>query len=782
MLQVPKNLPRHSCKSSGYSLIQMAIALLVFGLLFAGFAQIYTLYTNQQSFLTTQEKVEQAVQKLQIFRQANGYYPCPAPIDAARTGATYGTPSNCSVTTQAIGTCINGICIQSNTRNIGGVATVIRVRYGAIPFRALQMDEQDTFDAYGSRLSYALTENMGTKANFNELNGGIDIVNELGESLVEPASSAAFIVISHGQNRVGAVSALTGAQPIACPTGPAAANQLDAENCFNPANVAAAARFVNTFKTEGTGPIFDDIVSYFASAENKLWRRATNQNDITNMTGTNIGIGQFSQASPPSSTLTITQTTVDSASGLMQTPNAINPGFESGALRATNLSARQGICDQTGTKCFYLTDFMSNPSNNPLVYNKLRCTQPGQYPVGITSASYANGEIHAAPICRALITKCPWSDQSLIGLNSNGSPICSTVAANCPSQPAPGLCGQPGQSLPSGVNGAMQIISYNIPGAACAVAYYSCSNGSWVKYSSNESPATCTNAPISSKSCSAGYSGTYSGFTCGNNNSSTQCTCVGIPDHVVTTTCSSPFTGTKTKTCHQTCMNNVLQSEVCSTPTGTCSCNYTDKIDFQDCPAGQQRKASPSPAAFAETPYAWPTDVKKGVYRKLTINTSSCQYDSPALDSSNCECDGKPNYTTALKNPSDYPLVNPDYVVHEYCYEPKSGTRNVMDNGVLALAGVDYARAVMRTPKDPTTCTALPAQTTELDPAQFKPKAYRWKTSQAPLRTNEDKHGVGAKELDSSCICQISANAPSTCYKQVAGNKYDIYACSCRGD
>lgn len=776
---MPKHPPVTSIltSNSGYSLIQMAISLLVLGLLAAGFIQIYTIYKEQQNFLVTQEKVNKAVQQLQIFRQANGYYPCPAPLNVARTDPAYGRATNCADVTQAIGTCrADGLCVQSNTRNIGGVNTTLRVRYGAIPFRRLQMDEQDTFDAYGSRLSYALTENMGVDTTFDELKGGIDIRNEQGESLVEPASSAAFIVLSHGKNRVGAVSGLTGTRAILCPTGAAAANQLDAENCFDPANVAAAATFVNTLRTEGTGPQFDDVVEYFASAENKLWRRNTaNPNDITNVTPGNIGIGQFSSMSPPASALTITQTTVDTASGLMKTPNAPNAGYESGALRAGTIMT-ESICDKMGTKCFYLTDFAFNSSFSNI---KLACSS-GKYPVGITSAPQANGQIHIAPICRALVSKCPLG-KTLTGINTDGSPKCDVAAASCAAKQV-SICGQPPQTLPDNApNGYTQSVSYTVPDAACATATYTCSNGTWIKTADTESHATCNNDPISSQNCATGYRGTYSGFTCGNNNANTQCICEDIPPHTVTTACTSPFSGGSTsRTCSSSCVNNVHQTEVCGPVTGSCTCDLTNTIDFQDCPSGQRRKESPTPSSFSSPATLWPADVKKGAYRKLTIDTNSCKYDAPEFDTSNCECDPTPEYKTVLKNPSDYPTVNPDYVVHEYCYEPKTGSRKVMDGSDVAIENLDYAYAVMKTPKDPHTCTAITGSTTELAPAQFQAKPYRWLSSRAPLQTNMPDHAKAAKELNSACDCQTYANTIGTCYQVVGGNKYDIYACSCR--
>lgn len=766
----PKN------QTQGYNLIQMSIALLILGIMATGFLQIYRIYKEQQDYIKTQDAVSQAVQKLQTFRQTYGYYPCPAPLDVARDNPTYGNPSNCSVTTQASGTCVLGICIQTTTRTIGGVATPIRVRTGGIPFRALQMDEKDTFDAYGSRLTYVLTENMGVDGLLNEQRGGIEIVDDLGTPLTDPPQSAAFLILSHGKNKVGAIPNIGGPASVVCPTGAAAVGQMDAENCINPASIAGIPRFINTLRVEGTGAKFDDILEYFATAENKLWRRAAAAGGIENITNISpqaIGVGDFSEFSPPpaSTRMAITQTTVDLASGRVMTPN--NPAGMSGALEARNaFLTADSFCTKDGTKCYRIADFALSSGSTTL--DECNPAATGEYPVGITSDG-----TKATALCREIAFQCP-AGKAITGINADGSPNCETAVPVCNAM-MDTICGHTVPIDSSTVIGLKTPLMFDpspVSPDTCGRATWTCTGGTWVKDGSQDTPAHCNNAPISSAPCPDGYEGTTFSLTCGGI-SMASCTCKGIDPHTVPVPCDAPFTGSdRTKVCSSKCnADGVLMAEVCTTPTGSCTCDLTDKVEFADCPTGYKRKDSPTPAAFASSP--WPTDPKKGKYRTLTIDTSSCTYNTAAFNDSNCECDPAPAYEKVLRNPSDYPKANPDYVVHEACYTAKEGTRNVYDDGVLALENVGYGYAVMKTPKT-TSCTLDTAHKSEISPPTFVPRKYRWKANGSPLATNTEKSGK--EELDTPCNCQSFAGAKTTCYQSRGGGAFDIYSCECKGD
>lgn len=759
--------------SSGYTLLQMAMSLMILGIMTAGFIQVYNVYKQQQDYSENQRVVEDAVQKLQTYRQAYGFYPCPAPIDSLRNDALYGRASNCLDTTQAVGACAGGLCTQSFTRLIDAdnnpltpdVATPVRVRVGTVPFRDLQMDEKDTFDPYGSRLTYALTENMGSITTFKELQGGINIVDEQGQPQVEPAGSASFVVLSHGPNRVGAVISMGGNQPVAC----TAAASLDVENCVDPAAPPAAATFLNSYRADGAGAgQFDDVVQYFASASNPLWRRVSlTSEDVTDMSDRNVGLGTFSAASPPPDELTITQTTVNTTSGNIVTTNGAG---ESGALRINDLHPVDGgrrlradrYCDQTGTKCFQVKDFTGDPS---LGTGGFKC--PSGYMTAITS----NGS-NATPDCQPIRVQCP-ANTVMTGLLASGAPDCATVASTCPADATKTLCGA-GISIAAGGDTTTQTFNYTT-GGACATITYKCSGGTWGVFSGSYSSAYCTNAAVTGQSCGTGYTGTYSSNTCGGGSTfATDCTCVGTASDP-TFTCSAPFTGsTKTQHCTQSCLANVLQPQVCGVMTGSCTCSKTNYYDFANCDSGKVRKASPSPASFTGPVTPWPASPLQGKYRFLTINTGTCTYDSPAYNDTNCECDNLPLYATELKSPSDYGFTP------NACYVPKTGSRNVMDGATVAKTGVTYDKVVTKTTKD-ALCVLDPGTKVTLpDPAIFVPRPFKWKR-QPGAKSNASLEATtgGYPEADDSCTC-AAAGTTSAC-AVASGPGYDFYTCKCTG-
>ncbi|MDD3021325.1 MAG: type II secretion system protein [Alphaproteobacteria bacterium] len=741
---------------AGYSLIQMAIALMVIGILSVAALQVYAVYTQHEKIIKTQQAIETAVKKIQTFRQTYGHYPCPAPSDASRTDADYGRSTDCLDTSLAIGSCANGICIGATNRLIDDdgdpvtpdVATDIRVRVGTVPFRELQMDEKETFDSFDSRLTYAITERMGNSSTFKETQGGINIQDELGQDLVEPPGSAAFIVLSHGPNRIGAYDALSGNQHACAGAG------LDVQNCIDTAAPPTAAAFVNTLYSDGTPASgFDDTVQYFATASNPLWRRVTaSSENIVDMADENVGIG----VNTPSEALTVAQSTVNPTTGLMMTTNSTASGAESGAIRTPQIQA-DTYCDESGTNCFQTKDIMGDPD---LGTGGMKC------PAGTYMVALKSDGTNAVPDCQPVRSVCT-GGQVIIGLNSDGSPICTPVAASCPAENK-SVCGTV-HTLPVTGSG---LVRAGYTGGDCRTESFKCNNGIWSLHTTSGS---CTATVTTGLSCDPGYTGTYTSNSCTGSTAATDCLCVGNT-YNDTVLCTSPFTGgSQVQTCTRICVANVLQPPTCGPLTGVCGCSKTDDWTFAQCPAGFKRNASYSPSSFTSPTKSWPMDESYGKYRKLTANTTTCTYDNPPYDDSNCVCDNKPKYTNVWKSPSHYPVLYPGPAA---CYQAKAGTRNVYDGSTLASSNLSYQYAVTKTPKD-VSCNYDAAATTTLEEATFVTKPYYWRR-QAGARLNATvQSSTGSKpEADTSCNCLSQIGTVSQCAVAVVGG-YDIYTCKC---
>jgi type II secretory pathway pseudopilin PulG len=102
---------------SGYNLLQMAMSILILGILAASFIQVYNNYNQDKIRRTSYENLQLAMNTIHSFRVSNGAIPCPAPMSDGRATATYGAPVNCNAGAIAAllpGQCANGVCIEES--------------------------------------------------------------------------------------------------------------------------------------------------------------------------------------------------------------------------------------------------------------------------------------------------------------------------------------------------------------------------------------------------------------------------------------------------------------------------------------------------------------------------------------------------------------------------------------------------------------------------------------------------------------------------------------------
>ena len=119
----------------------------------------------------------------------------------------------------------------------------------------------DAVDPWGGRMSFLVTEGMTDRGSYESSYGAVAVQTETGVSLVDPAETAHFAVISHGNNNSGAYD-INGVQT-ACP---AAGASADVENCDGDYTVTAGLTRL------GTGAAyFDDAVYFLSSKVTNLW-------------------------------------------------------------------------------------------------------------------------------------------------------------------------------------------------------------------------------------------------------------------------------------------------------------------------------------------------------------------------------------------------------------------------------------------------------------------------------------------------------------------------------
>ena len=787
--------------SAGFTLIEMAVAMMILGVFLAGAGHMYTLYMKNKAMTQTQQAISNVTAALAAFKNVRGRYPCPAPLKELRTNVNYGHEVDCSgappaaagatlpvnaaaflpspfssafyrggvpmrdkyefsaspsagylsavahattsgvgvdvITTSAgyiswftgtagggcvnyslstswryliceegalngalttynatfagtgtpgdparalvAGQCLNGgadpdgICIEQSTRTDLGAPP--RVRVGGIPFRDMQMEEEDVVDGYGSRLVYAVTERLANAPTFRSREGGIEIRDGAGNVLSGGETSASFVVISHGPNKNGAIEANGTVLP--CISGGTA---LDGGNCRDFSSTAdTAAVYTMDAYASGTNT-FDDSVNYFADLQDELWRRFDPLSEnIVDLSENFVGVG-ITSAAALTDNLTISQSTVNNIADptvarALSVTNSKSTGapadlesFHGGALRVGRFSAgahsgavlTNRIClENDASRCFTPDRIAAAYDGDPTAGTRGMGCPPGQYMTGI-SAERA--------ICSPVRVACPLG-QAMTGTDAAGMPICDTPTASCPDK-IENLCGTAYTLLAIG-HGGTRRITYTT-GGACAYADYACSAGAWSRtalfgeetFTGPVCTYTSATAPTGSTpglSCGAGYSGTYTtGFkylcdgttTTTSSSFAADCTCSGVTDNVF---CDPTFGGGVVGTKEKRCTGTVLDagysvftgadtvgypSEAALTA-ALCSCSKVANWRFAACPAGKMRKATPvDPVHAAGQPAfpGWPTDTAQGGYYFQSVDMASCTYSDGATDYSNCEC------------------------------------------------------------------------------------------------------------------------------------------------
>ena len=155
----------------GYSLVELAIVLLIIGVLMVPATHIYSLYVKEQREIKTQNTLLETEEALNNFRSIYGRYPCPAAANAVPGDANYGRESrNGSATPPTCTAVANGV--WSVTSDNTGLANR-NVLIGAIPFRQMNLPDIYAYDGDGNRLTYAVTEMLTDDETYSDGNGGI---------------------------------------------------------------------------------------------------------------------------------------------------------------------------------------------------------------------------------------------------------------------------------------------------------------------------------------------------------------------------------------------------------------------------------------------------------------------------------------------------------------------------------------------------------------------------------------------------------------------------------
>lgn len=269
-------------RQRAFTLVEIAVVIVVLGFLLAMIAGIATSLIGQQRREMTRLRLAGVETALALFVSQNKRLPCPA------DGRVAGTTAGAGLELRAGGNC----------RTTGAANTQT---HGVVPWRTLGLAEPDVTDGWGNRLTYrvapeAVADNSldltacdpggtgglsggvcdATCANATfpgactapslyTQNKGLKIRNIAAATLImdpalTPSTGAAYLVISHGENRGGSYNS-DGILQLGTPASGTQEAANAANVAFTYATSAASVAFVDDFQvfTADTGH-FDDYV------------------------------------------------------------------------------------------------------------------------------------------------------------------------------------------------------------------------------------------------------------------------------------------------------------------------------------------------------------------------------------------------------------------------------------------------------------------------------------------------------------------------------------------
>lgn len=226
----------HVNKQSGFSIVEIALVLIIFGFVSSIVLLALRTYTEQARITKTRDAIENSSNIINSFNGENGVYPCPAPLNLAPNAPGYGVS-------------MAGAAIAANSRigrnDINGDGINEQYVYGAVPFNTIINDPvlslsttddlsfsgKDSLDGWGNKIVYIVSRHLCDPAYAaatgitGNPEGVLDVVTEATCTSVNPADApgtlvpqsvlpgdcnadnrryAQFVVISHGETGRGA--------------------------------------------------------------------------------------------------------------------------------------------------------------------------------------------------------------------------------------------------------------------------------------------------------------------------------------------------------------------------------------------------------------------------------------------------------------------------------------------------------------------------------------------------------------------------------------------------
>jgi len=209
----------------GFTLIDLAIALVFVGILAAPLIAEYREYLSRTQSSQMKEKFADANEAIRQYYFLHNEYPCPADPTLKESNADYGKGDDCT----------RAGLIRATVPDVDGDGTADFVLIGALPFKDLNLSSDEALDPWKNQIKYAVSDLLTDETKYNEDYGMLTLRQEIGinpDGQCDPDEPAIekhkihYTIFSNGKSGAGAHN-LNGVGT-ACP-GPDLTR--DQENC-----------------------------------------------------------------------------------------------------------------------------------------------------------------------------------------------------------------------------------------------------------------------------------------------------------------------------------------------------------------------------------------------------------------------------------------------------------------------------------------------------------------------------------------------------------------------
>lgn len=418
--------------SRGFTLLELAISVVIIGLIMAGILSGYAVSYKKEQLSRTQKNIESVNDAITAFQQEYGYLPCPAdPNDPAMVAGDCSVPAAAG-TNPATGLAAANTGVAGQRMRMGVIPITV-LNAGGIAGNTVQLvSGEQAVDGWNNRLAYAIVEGMGVPGGMLPgVNGSLSLIDRDGNAI---DGTAKYLVLSRGEDGIGAYSK-TGALRNPCAGGSQDVENCNADSSFRSIGVAG------TRSTSGDNNNFDDFVlgdtrsnRNITCADNQEYRgfnwrtrqpvcvpRSLSCGANTALVGTTVD--PVSKAISP---VCRSYTAACPTGYLMAELDDIGPR----CVRNVTAGCPAGYV-QTGTTAYNdnnTADRTDDTVAAPICSLISKDCGPDQLQVGVSDGR--GGIPSGQPICANRMKNDTCSGQTiLVGYNPNGTPQCSAAPA-----------------------------------------------------------------------------------------------------------------------------------------------------------------------------------------------------------------------------------------------------------------------------------------------------------------------------------------------------------------